>query len=111
MKKYKEKLKDVSDGFAETYSVELYMKEKPIILENKLLENIKKYCGNVKIISDQDTNITFAFMDYILDYKNVSVPVTMMISISDEEPESEKLRRSLEQSWNYDKDKESIEKL
>ena len=27
MKKYKEKLKDVPDGFAETYSVELYMKE------------------------------------------------------------------------------------
>jgi len=109
MKKYKEKLKDVADGFADTYSVELYMKEKPIISENKLLENIKKYCGNVKIISDQDTNITFAFMDYILDYKNVSVPVTMMISISDEETEHEKLRRSLEQSWNYDKDKGSIE--
>jgi len=109
MKKYKEKLKDVPDGFADTYSVELYMKEKPIILENKLLENIKKYCGNVKIISDQDTNITVAFMDYILDYKNVSVPVTMMISISDEETENEKLKKSLEQSWNYDKDKGSIE--
>ena len=109
MKKYKEKSKDVPDGFAETYSVELYMKEKPIILENKLLEIIKKYCGNVKIISAQDTNVTFAFMDYILDYKNVSVPVTMMISISDEETENEKLRKSLEQSWNYDKDKGSIE--
>ena len=109
MKKYKEKLKNVSDGFAETYSVELYMKEKPIILENKLLENIKKYCGNVKIISDQDTNITFAFMEYILDYKNVSVPVTIMISISDEEPENEKLKRSLEQSWNYNMNKEVIE--
>jgi len=108
MKKYKEKLKDVSDGFAETYSVELYMEEKPIILENKLLENIKKYCGNVKIISDQDTNITFAFMDHILDYKNVSVPVTMMISINDEELENEKLIKSLEQSWNYNEDKESI---
>ena len=109
MKKYNEKLKDVSDGFAETYSVELYMKEKPIILENKLLENIKKYCGNVKIISNEDKNLTFAFMDYILNYRNVSVPVTMMISISDEESESEKLRRSLEQSWNYDKDKGAIE--
>ena len=109
MKKYKEKSKDVPDGFAETYSVELYMKEKPIILENKLLEIIKKYCGNVKIVSNQDTNITFAFMDYILDYKNVSVPVTMTISISDEKTDNEKLRRSLEQSWNYDKDKESIE--
>ena len=109
MKKYKEKLKNVADGFAETYSVELYMKEKPIILENKLLENIKKYCGNVKIVSDQDTNITFAFMEYILDYKNVSVPVTIMISISDEEQENEKLKRSLEQSWNYKKDKEVIE--
>ncbi len=109
MKKYKEKLKDVSDGFAEAYSVELYMKENPIILENKLLENIKKYCGNVKIISNQDANLTFAFMDYILDYRNVSVPVTMMISISDAEPESEKLKKSLEQSWNFDKDKESIE--
>lgn len=108
MEKYKEKLNDVSDGFAETYSVEFYMKEKPIILETQLLENIKKYCGNVKIISNQDENLTFGFMDYILDYRNVSVPVTMMISISDEEPESEKLRRSLEQSWNYDKDKESI---
>jgi hypothetical protein len=110
MKKYKEKLKDVSDGFVETYSVELYMKEKPIILENKLLENIKKYCGNVKIISDQDTNITFAFMDYVLDYKNVSVPVTMTLSISHEELENEKLKKSLKQSWNYNKDKESIEK-
>jgi hypothetical protein len=108
MEKYKEKLSDVSDGFAETYSVEFYMKEKPIILETQLLENIKKYCGNVKIISNQDENLTFGFMDYILDYRNVSVPVTMMISISDEEPESEKLNRSLEQSWNYDKDKESI---
>jgi len=89
MKKYNEKLKNVPDGFAETYSVELYMKEKPIILENKLLENIKKYCGNVKIISNEDKNLTFAFMDYILNYRNVSVPVTMMISISDEESESE----------------------
>lgn len=108
MKKYKEKLNDVADGFAETYSIEFYMKENPIILETQLLENIKKYCGNVKIISNQDGNLTFGFMDYILDYRNVSVPVTMMISISDEEPESERLRRSLEQSWNYDKDKESI---
>jgi hypothetical protein len=47
-------------------------------------------------------------MDYILDYKNVSVPVTMMISISDEELDNESLRKSLEQSWNYNKDKESI---
>lgn len=109
MKKYNEKLEDVPDGFAETYSVELYIKENPIILENKLLENIKKYCGNVKIISNQDKNLTFAFMDYILNYRNVSVPVTMMISINDEESESEKLRRSLEQSWNYDKDKGVIE--
>lgn len=108
MEKYNEKLTEVSDGFAETYSVELYIKEKPIILENKLLENIKKYCGNVKIISNQEANLTFAFMDHILDYRNVSVPVTMMISISDEPPEGEKLRRSLEQSWNFDRDKESI---
>ncbi|OOM80645.1 hypothetical protein CLPUN_13110 [Clostridium puniceum] len=108
MEKYNEKLTEVSDGFAETYSVELYIKEKPIILENKLLENIKKYCGNVKIISNQEANLTFAFMDHILDYRNVSVPVTMMISISDEPSEGEKLRRSLEQSWNFDRDKESI---
>ena len=108
MKKYREKLKNVADGFAETYSVELYMKEQPIILENKLLENIKKYCGNVEIISNQDTNITFAFMDYVLEYKNASVPVSIMISISDEEPDGEKLRKSLEQSWNYDKDRQSI---
>jgi len=109
MKKYKENLKNVPDGFAETYSVELYMKEQPIILEKKLLENIKKYCGNVEIMANQDTSITFAFTDYMLDYKNASIPVSIMISISDEEPESEKLRRSLEQSWNYDNDKESIQ--
>ncbi|BCZ48490.1 hypothetical protein psyc5s11_45570 [Clostridium gelidum] len=108
MKKYREKLKNVADGFAETYSVELYMREQPIILENKLLENIKKYCGNVEIISNQDTNITFSFTDYVLEYKNASVPVSIMISMSDEEPDGEKLKRSLEQSWNYDKDRESI---
>ena len=108
MKKYREKLKNIADGFAETYSVELYMKEQPIILENKLLENIKKYCGNVEITSNQDTNITFSFMDYVLEYKNASVPVSIMISISDEESDGEKLRRSLEQSWNYDKDRQSI---
>ena len=113
MEKYKEnnkeKLENVPDGFAETYSVELYMKERPIILKNKLLENIKKYCGNVEIISNQDTNITIAFMDHILEYKNASVPVAIMISICEDGQESEKLGRSLEQSWSYN-NKESIEK-
>ena len=60
-------------------------------------------------MSKEDISITFAFMDYILEYKNASVPVSITISISDEEPESEKLRKSLDQSWNYDNDKESIE--
>ena len=108
MKKNKEELKNVPDGFAETYSVELYMKEKPIILKNELLENIKKYCGNVEITSIEDTNIKFAFMDYMMEYKNASIPVSITISISDEGPENEKLIRSLEQSWSYDNDKESI---
>lgn len=113
MKKYKdnkEKLEYVPDCFAATYNVELYMEEEPIILENKLLENIKKYCGNVEIISKQDTNITFAFMDHIIEYKNANIPVAIMISISDEESESEKLRKSLEQSWNYDNNKKLIKK-
>lgn len=109
MKKDKEKLKNVPDGFAQIYSVELYMKEQPILLKNQLLENIKKYCGNVEIMSTQDKSITFAFMDYVLEYKNASIPVSITISVSDEDVKSEKLSRSLEQSWNYDNDKESIE--
>lgn len=109
MNKYEEELKNVPDGFAERYSVELYMKEQPIILENKLLENLRKYCGNVEISSKEDSSITFAFMDYILEYKNASVPVSISISVGEKEPESEKLRRSLDQSWNSDNDKESIE--
>ena len=109
MKKYKEKLKDVPDGFEAAYSAELYMKEKPIILQNKLLENIKKYCGNIEIMSTQGTSITVGFMDYMLEYKNTDFPVLMTIGIIDEKPDSEELRKILEQSWHYDKDKKSIE--
>lgn len=109
MKKYKEKLKDVPDGFEAAYSAELYMREQPIILQNKLLENIKKYCGNIEIMSTQGTSITVGFMDYMLEYKNTSFPVLMTIGIIDEKPDSEELRKNLEQSWNYDKDRKSIE--
>jgi len=109
MKNYKKKLENVPDGFAQTYSVELYMKDQPIILENKLLENIKKYCGNVEIMTHQGTNITYAFIDYMLEYKNTSFPVLISVSIVEEEPDSEKLQKSLEQSFNYDNDKKSIE--
>ncbi|PRR80801.1 DUF4261 domain-containing protein [Clostridium vincentii] len=108
MEKDKEKLKNVPDGFAQIYSVELYIKKQPILLKNQLLENIKKYCGNVEIMSTQDKSSTFAFMDYVLEYKNASIPVSITISVSDEDVKSEKLSRSLEQSWNYDNDKESI---
>jgi hypothetical protein len=104
MKKYKVdnkgKLENVPDGFAEIYSVELYMKEEPIILENKLLENIKKYCGNVEVISNKDNNITFAFMDYILEFKNASAPVSIIVSKIYDKPNINKLEKSLEQSSN-----------
>lgn len=108
MKKIKEKLKNISDGFAEVYSVELYMSKYPIVLENKLLESLRKYCGNVEIISNKDSNITFAFMDHILEYRNANVPPGIAITISHEEPDEEKLKRSLEQSWNYSNNKELI---
>lgn len=102
------KLEKVADAFAETYSVELCMKEKPIIIANKLLENMKKYCGNVELISNQDNNISFAFTDYILEYKNASVPVSIVVSTFDQKPNKERLKRSLEQSWSF-KNKESLE--
>lgn len=114
MKKYKEKnkgkLEDVADAFVATYNVEFYMEEELIIPESKLLENIKKYCGNVEIISKQETTITFGFLDHILEYKNATVPVGIMISLGHKGLDREKLKRSLEQSWNYDNDKKSIEK-
>lgn len=109
MKKFKEKLKDVADGFLDVYSVELYMHKYPIVLENKLLENMRKYCGNVDIIANKESNITFAFMDHILEYKNANVPPGIAITIIDEEPDKEKLRKSLEQSWNYSNKNELIE--
>ncbi len=110
MKKYREKNKEenVPDVFAETYSVELYMKEEPVILENDLLENIKKYCGNVEISSRQENNIIFAFMDHILEYKNMSAPVSIVISKVYDKPDILKLKKSLEQSENF-KNKEEIE--
>ncbi len=110
MKKYREKNKEenVPDVFAETYSVELYMKEEPVILENDLLENIKKYCGNVEISSRQENNIIFAFTDHILEYKNMSAPVSIVISKVYNKPDILKLKKSLEQSENF-KNKEEIE--
>lgn len=110
MKKYREKNKEenVPDVFAETYSVELYMKKEPVILENDLLENIKKYCGNVEIASRQENNIIFAFMDEVLEYKNMSVPVSIVISKIYDKPDILKLKKSLEQSENF-KNKEEIE--
>jgi len=112
MKRYKKnnngKLEKVSDAFAETYSVELCMKEKPVILVNELLENMKKYCGNVELVSNQDNNISFAFTDYILEYKNASVPVSIVISTFDQRPNREKLKKSLEQSWSLE-NKELLE--
>lgn len=113
MKEYKgenkQKLENVPDVFAETYSVELYMKEEPIISEKKLLENIKKYCGDVKVISNQDNSITFGFMDHVLEYKNVSVPVSIVMSKIYDNPDIQKLKKSLIQSGNLN-NKEVIEK-
>lgn len=113
MKKYEVnrngKLENVPDAFADTYSVELLMKEKPVILENELLKNIQKYVKNVKLMSSKDNNISFAFMDHVLEYKNVSAPVGIVITMLDEAPEKEKLRNSLGQSLNYD-NKEEFEK-
>ncbi|EHI98183.1 hypothetical protein CDLVIII_1490 [Clostridium sp. DL-VIII] len=111
MKKYREKNKEenVPDIFAETYSVELYMKEEPVILENDLLENIKKYCGNVEISSSQENNIIFAFMDHVLEYKNMSAPVSIVISKIFDKPDILKLNKSLGQSGDL-KNKEEIEK-
>lgn len=112
MKRYKKnnngKLEKVADAFAETYSVELCMKEKPVILVNELLENMKKYCGNVELVSNQDNNISFAFTDYILEYKNASVPVSIVISTFDQRPNREKIKKSLEQSWSFE-NKELLE--
>lgn len=104
-----EKMKNGPDAFAETYSVELYLKDQPNISQNKLLENIKKYCGNVELVSNQGNNITFAFMDHILEYKNVSVPVSIIVSTIYDRPNKEKLKNSLCQSLNF-KNKESIKK-
>ncbi|NSB16805.1 DUF4261 domain-containing protein [Clostridium beijerinckii] len=113
MKKYEVskngKLENVADAFSEIYSVELLMKEKPVILENELLKNIQKYFKNVKVTSNRDNNISFAFMDYILEYKNVNAPVGIVISIIEEKPEINKLRKSLGQSFNY-VNKEEFEK-
>ncbi|WP_297421658.1 DUF4261 domain-containing protein [Clostridium sp.] len=112
MKKYKEinkdKLVNGPDVFAETYSVELYMKEKPVILESALLANIKKYCGNVELAGNKDNNTTFAFMDHILEYKNVSVPVSIIVSVIYDRPDVEKLKNSLGQSGDF-ANKELIE--
>lgn len=109
MKKFKEKLKNVSDGFVDVYSVELYMNKYPIVFENKLLESIRKYCGNVDIIANKDSNITFAFMDHILEYKNANVPPGIAITIIDQGPDKEKLKKSLGQSWNYSNKNELVE--
>lgn len=106
----KGKLQDAPDAFVSMYGAELWMEEQPLILEDKLLENIKKYCGKVEVISRQDTAITFGFLDYIMEYKNANVPVGITISLNDEDPQHEKLKRSLEQSWSYDIKKELIEK-
>ncbi|OPJ59247.1 DUF4261 domain-containing protein [Clostridium chromiireducens] len=112
MKKYteknKEKLVNGPDVFAETYSVELYMKENPIIFEKELLANINKYCSNVELVAKQDNNTTFAFNDYVLEYKNISAPVSIIISVIYDKPDEEKLRNSLGQSLNFN-NKEAIE--
>ncbi len=78
------KVENVADAFSEIYSVELLMKEKPVILENELLRNIQKYLKNVKVTSNRDNNISFAFMDHILEYKNVNAPVGIVISVIEE---------------------------
>lgn len=100
---------NIPDAFAGTYSVELYIKEEITILENKLLENIKKYCKDVKIVSNKDNNITLAFMDHILEYKNASVPVSITISKIYDKPDIEKLMKASAQSGNLIKEEE-IEK-
>lgn len=105
----REKINNVPDAFAETYSVELYLKDHPNMSQSELLENIKKYCGNVEIASNQDNNTTFAFMDHILEYKNASVPVSIIVSVIYDKPNEEKLKNSLYQSQNFD-NKEAIEK-
>lgn len=105
----REKINNVPDAFAETYSVELYLKDQPNISQSELLENIKRYYGNVEIASNQENNITFAFMDHILEYKNASVPVSIIVSVIYDRPNKEKLKNSLCQSPNFD-NKEAIEK-
>lgn len=105
----REKINNVPDAFAETYSVELYLKDQPNISQSELLENIKRYYGNVEIASNQENNITFAFMDHILEYKNASVPVSIIVSVIYDRPDGEKLKNSLYQSPNFD-NKEAIEK-
>lgn len=106
----KGKLEDEPDAFVAMYGAELWMEEQPIISEDNLLENLKKYCGKIEIISKQETSITFGFLEYIMEYKNASLPVAITISLCDEELQNEKLKRSLDQSWNYDNKKELIAK-
>lgn len=105
----REKINNVPDAFAETYSVELYLKDQPNISQSELLENIKRYYGNVEIASNQENNITFAFMDHILEYKNASVPVSIIVSVIYDGHNKEKLKNSLCQSPNFD-NKEALEK-
>lgn len=104
----KEKLQNAPDVFVTTYGVELCIEKTPSISKDKLLENIKKYCGKVEIMSEQNTTITFGFLDYVMEYKNATLPAAVTISFSEEERQYENLKSSLEQSWSFDINKEAI---
>lgn len=109
-KKSKKDEETLPDCFARTYGVEVFVENKPQIPVDELLSKLRRRCGNVELVANEDKLILFTFKDHVVQYSDGQGPAQIAIMITDKKIDMEKLEMSFYQSWGWKSARSAVQK-
>jgi hypothetical protein len=92
----------MSDQLMTTYMVELLYTERPQIDRERLLDELRRRCGNVERLTSHEELYLYAFPDHLAHYTDGSVPAQIFLAFPEERKEPMNLDDALQQSWGWE---------
>jgi hypothetical protein len=97
---YLEKL--IKEGPVAPYIVQLLFEHPPVIDKKRLLESLRKYCGNVEAIDPDSDLLAFAHLDHLSSFQEGDLPAQCLVTRVEEPVEMvDVLGASLLQTWDW----------
>jgi hypothetical protein len=95
----------MTDKLITTYMVELLYQTTPTVDGNRLFSELKKRCGKVEQLGDNEKVLLFAFPEHAIEYRDGKVPPQIFLTYVEKDQTNDQARTNLSaaltQSWGW----------